>query len=176
VDVRGVPGEEAAALGESVDVARVDFVDREPVDVRDVERDLRLLSDARLDLLVQNLALVAVEAFRESADDAVAVLALHREEGDDGVSREADVQRVVAQLPVDPHVGDVEQALERAALEGEPERVPDGAARAVAAGEVLGLDGSGLARRGLDPRGHARLGLRKAFQFRAPEDFPVVAL
>src|ERR1051325_2218072 len=42
VYVRGVSGDEAAALGELVDAARVNLVEREPVDLRNLQLDARL--------------------------------------------------------------------------------------------------------------------------------------
>src|SRR5215207_5201224 len=170
VYVRGVAGEEAPARVEAADVARVDFVSREPFHVVDVQFEFGLLFDSRLDLFVQNVPLVFRELLGEDADDAEAPFAFEREEDDERLPRQRDGDGVVAEAPVDLRVGDVERALERAPLETQPEGVPDGALRAVAADQVFRLDGLRRALRGFNSRRDARLVLREAFEFGVPEN------
>jgi hypothetical protein len=49
--------------------------------------------------------------FRKSANNAPALFAGHWEEGDYAVFGNANMQRIVSVIPVDPHISDVEQTL-----------------------------------------------------------------
>ena len=118
----------------------MDFVGREPFDVVNVESEFDLSLDAGFDLFVQNVAFVLRKLFGEDADDAVMLLAFEGEEDDERLLRETNVQRVVAEIPINLRVGDVKHALEGAARKLKPERVSDGTFRAVAGREVFSFD------------------------------------
>src|SRR3546814_14123833 len=96
------------------------LVGEEPIDVVYIEMDAGLLLDVLLDLFVERFAFFLIETLRESADDAIAFFARHGEEGHAGIAREADMQCVVTELPIDLHIGPVKGARECSAFNSEP--------------------------------------------------------
>src|SRR4051812_15459108 len=98
--MRGIAGEKYAADRKPIDVTRVYFVRREPADIRYVETlELGVLFDLLLDLFVEDVALVLFERLGERADNSKAVITNHREERQQRITHEKDLQGVVAELP-----------------------------------------------------------------------------
>src|SRR5215831_328950 len=144
VNVGCVPSEETTTGGELVDVACVDLVRGEPLDIVHVHIEFRLGLNSRFDLLIKNIAFVFVELFRKHTDDTVAFFASKRKENNEGIGREAHVQRLMAHLPIDLRVGNVKNPFERAAFEGQPKCVTNQALRTVTTNNVLSRDGPGF--------------------------------
>ena len=82
MDVGRVTGKKATAFGELVDVSGVDFVRREPVDLRDVKIDLGIKTDTLFDLFVEDIALVLGKLFGKCAYDTILPVTAHRKDGE----------------------------------------------------------------------------------------------
>ena len=78
-------------------------------------------------------------------------------------------------LPINAHIGDVEQTFKSAALKRKPERMPDQALGAITANQVFAGDDLRFAGAILNLRRHVRSVLRKTFQFRLPQNFTLVS-
>src|SRR5688572_18667735 len=98
-------------------MTRMDLVGRKPFDVVNVQIEFGLYLHSRFNLFIQNVPFIFVEFFREHSDDAISPLALERKENNERILREANVQRVVTQSPIDLRVGHIKDSFERAALE-----------------------------------------------------------
>src|SRR5436305_12352675 len=115
----------------------MNLLGREPVDVRNVEFQLRIGCDLFLDLVEENISFVSFFTFGKSADYTPSLVTYHREKCGESVLAQVHVQRIMLKRPIDIDVGNVESSLERTAAKIYAERVTDEAMRTVTAEEIL---------------------------------------
>src|SRR5215831_8264985 len=125
---------------EFVYVARVDFIGREPLDIANIQIELRFRLYSGFNLFVQDLAFVFVEFFGEYSDDPVTLFTFEGKEDNERVLREAHVQTLMAHPPIKLHIGNIKDSFERAAFEGEPQSMPNQTLRTVAANKIFRRD------------------------------------
>jgi hypothetical protein len=77
MDMSGVAQEKRSAFAETLRNPVMHVIGREPVHA--VDRDAEPLHHARVEVLPSHLLAVALSLGRDSADDATAMCALHRE-------------------------------------------------------------------------------------------------
>src|SRR5882672_10014034 len=86
------------------------------------------------------------------------------------------MQCVMAELPIDLHIGDVEQTFKRAAFKSKPQRMSDGALWSITADKIFAFDDLRRAGAGANSCGDSRFILHKTSQFAVPENVPAVTL
>src|SRR5688572_279406 len=119
MDVRGVAGDEAPAHTKSVDAPRMDFVSGEPVNLVNIELELRVFQNLFLNLVVRDLAFSLVGVLGKHTDDPVTIFARHRKESCRPVARQTCGQHVVRKLPLELDVCYIKQTFEGAAFKSE---------------------------------------------------------
>src|SRR5882672_947281 len=86
------------------------------------------------------------------------------------------MQCVMAELPIDLHIRDVEQTFKRAARKSKPQRMSDGTLWSITADKIFAFDDLRRAGVGAHSCGDSGLILRKTFEFGLPQNVPAVTL
>ena len=93
-------------------MAAVYFINRKPVNRGYLQRNFGFPANMLRDLFKRNLARFRGHTFRKRADDAPAVFGVDREEGDDRIRHQAEIQGVVREIPREIDIGDSEAVVE----------------------------------------------------------------
>ena len=169
----GVAGYKTSAFGKLINAPRMDFIEREPFDVRNFQLQLSFAFNLRLNFFKEDFV-VFVRAFRKGSYDAIAVIPLSEECGKHFAS-ERNLHCIVRQFPIDARVGDIKQALESAAGECKSQVMSYLALRPITSNQVLRCNGLVRSPCGSHSRCDARIILRKTFQLGLPQNLFAVS-
>src|SRR5258708_6485866 len=124
----------------------MDFVNREPIYMTDVEFDVGVGDDLLLDLFVKHLTFFSLVAFGKSSDDAKTFLPGHWKKSRQIIFSQIHDQRIVRKFPIDLHIRNIEQALECAAAEFNSQLVTNDTFCSVTSDKIFSLYRFNLAR------------------------------
>ena len=171
VNMRRISGKKTSAFRKFIDAARVNFVNRKPVDIVDVQIEFGVLDNLLFDFLVKNFAFAPRIVFGKCADNAEMIFAAgHRKKCEQIIFHQKNVERIVRKFPFDLHVGDIKKAFKSAAFKRHSERMPHDAFRAVTADEKFCFDLIRFAVYIFYICRYAAFVLGKIFEFRFPQN------